>query len=133
MIQGPAAYSWGGTWIAVCKGTKNPAAAKELVKYLVSDPDFLTAYAGETGDVVSNLKVQAKIKGKYKEPYLKGQNHYKEFCDMAKNVNGNLVQGTDQVLEELFGEEVRNYIYEGKAKKDAIKDFKDRATEKLGL
>ena len=133
MIQGPAGYSWGGTWIGVYKGTKNPEAAKEMVKYFVSDPDFLTAYAVKTGDVVSNLKIQSKLKGKYKEPYLKGQNHYKEFCDMAKTVNGSLVQGTDQVIEELFNEEVRKYIYEGKAKKDAIKDFKDRATEKLGL
>jgi ABC-type glycerol-3-phosphate transport system substrate-binding protein len=76
MAPGPIPYRWGGTWIGAWKDTKNPAAAKELIRYLTTDDSFLEAYARESGDVVSNLTVINKIKDTFSEPFLGGQNHY---------------------------------------------------------
>ena len=132
MCAGPANYYWGGTWIAAYKGTKNPNAAKEMIKYLVSDDAFCEAYAKKTGDTLGNLNVQAKIKDTFSEPFLGGQNHYKEFCDMAKGVNGDLVQGSDQQIEQLFNESVAAYSNGEKTKDAAIADFKSQVSSTLG-
>jgi len=98
MIQGPLPYSWGGTWIAASAKTQNPTAAKELIRYLTTDNGFLESWAKDTGDIVSNNEVINKIKNSYKEPFLGGQNHYAAFAEMAKNVNGKMLQGTDELI-----------------------------------
>ena len=133
MIPGPAPYRWGGTWIAAYKGTKNVAAAKEFIKYVTSSDSFLERWAKDTGDVVSNTVVTAKIKDSYSEPFLGGQNHYAEFVDMAKNVDGKLTQGTDQAIEGLFNEAVISYVEGEKSKDKAIADFKSQVNAQLGL
>ncbi len=133
MIPGPAPYHWGGTWIAAYKGTKNVAAAKEFIKYVTSSDSFLERWAKDTGDVVSNTVVTAKIKDSYSEPFLGGQNHYAEFVDMAKNVDGKLTQGTDQAIEALFNEAVISYVEGEKSKDKAIADFKSQVNAQLGL
>ncbi|HOC30208.1 MAG TPA: carbohydrate ABC transporter substrate-binding protein, partial [Treponemataceae bacterium] len=119
--------------IAAYKGTKNVAAAKEFIKYVTSSDSFLERWAKDTGDVVSNTVVTAKIKDSYSEPFLGGQNHYAEFVDMAKNVDGKLTQGTDQAIEALFNEAVISYVEGEKSKDKAIADFKSQVNAQLGL
>jgi ABC-type glycerol-3-phosphate transport system substrate-binding protein len=133
MIPGPLSYRLGGTWIGAWKDTKNPEAAKELIRYLTTDDAFLEAWANESGDLVSNLAVVNKIKDTYTEPFLGGQNHYAEFAEMAKNVNGRLTQGTDQAVEALFMEAVTAYMLEEKTKAEAVEDFKDQVRAQLAF
>ncbi|MDR0785996.1 MAG: ABC transporter substrate-binding protein [Treponema sp.] len=133
MIAGPYPYRWGGTWIGAWKDTKNPDAAKELIRYLTTDDAFLEAYARESGDVVSNLNVINKIKDNFSEPFLGGQNHYAEFAEMAMNVDGRLTQGTDQVIEGIFSEAVTAYVLGEKTKEQAIADWRDAVSAQLGL
>jgi len=130
MIPGPLPYSQGGTWLAAWKNTPNPAAAKEMIRYFTTDDDFMELYARSSGDLVSNQTVVDRIKGSYAEPFLGGQNHYAEFAEMAKNVNGKLFQGTDQEIEGLFVYAVNTFVYEGKTMKDALAQFTTEA-EKL--
>lgn len=132
MCAGPANYYWGGTWIAAYKGTKNPNAAKEMIKYLATDDTFLTAYAKASGDTVGNLNVQNALKDSFSDPYLAGQNHYKEFCEMAKGIDGSLIQGSDQQIEGLFNEAVAAYTNGEKTKEQALKDFKDQVSTTMG-
>jgi ABC-type glycerol-3-phosphate transport system substrate-binding protein len=133
MIPGPAPYRWGGTWIGAYKNTKNAAVAKELIRYLTTDDTFLEAYALASGDMVSNLSVVNKIKNNYSEPFLGGQNHYSEFAEMAKTVDGKLTQGTDQAVESLFQEEVTAFVNGEKSKAQALADFRRQAEGQLGL
>jgi len=131
MIQGPISYSWGGTWIAASARTKNPNAAKELIRYLTTDNDFLEAWAKDTGDVVGNIEVINKIKNSYREPYLGGQNHYAAFADMAKTVNGFLLQGTDGTIFELFNNALWAYVNGEKTKEQALADFRTQSVANL--
>jgi ABC-type glycerol-3-phosphate transport system substrate-binding protein len=133
MCQGPAKYYWGGTWIAAYKGTKNPNAAKEMIKYLVSDDGFCEGYAKKTGDTLGNLHTQASIKDTFSEPFLGGQNHYVEFCEMAKGIDGKLIQGTDQAIEALWNEAVAAYANGEKSKEDALNEFKAQVSTTLGF
>lgn len=133
MCKGPYNYRWGGTWLAAYKGTKNPNAAKEMIKYIATDDTYLEKYVMKSGDVVGNLNVQNKVKDGYKEPFLGGQNHYKVFCEMAKGVDGSMTQATDQAIEALFNEAVAAYALGEKSKADALADFKEQVAMTLGL
>ena len=103
-----------------------------MIKYLTTDDAFLKALAITSGDNISNVNVQKTVQDLYVEPYLGGQNHYKEFCEYAKKVNGSLTQGTDMLIEALFNEAVYEYVYDGKSKEDAIEDFKGWVETELG-
>ncbi|MCQ2610757.1 MAG: ABC transporter substrate-binding protein [Treponema sp.] len=133
MIPGPAAYRWGGTWVAAYKGTKVPGLAKAFIKYVATDDSFLERWAKDTGDLVSNNNVVNKIKDTYEEPFLGGQNHYAEFAAMANNVDGKLTQGTDQAIEGIWGDAVAAYMNGEKSKEQAIADFKAQVETTLGF
>lgn len=133
MIAGPAPYRWGGTWVGAYKGTKVPKLAKDFIKYVATDDGFLTKWAKDTGDVVSNNNVINAIKDTYSEPFLNGQNHYAEFAAMANNVDGKLNQGTDQAVEGFWGEAVGSYVNGEKSMDDAIADFKQHVKDELGF
>jgi hypothetical protein len=132
MCAGPAPYRWGGTWIAAYKGTKQPEAAKEMIRYIATDDGFLEAMAKASGDCVGNYNVQNKIKDSFSEAYLGGQNHYAQFCEMAKTVDGSLTQGTDQQIEALWSESVTAYAMGEKSKEDALAAFKDQVATTMG-
>jgi ABC-type glycerol-3-phosphate transport system substrate-binding protein len=132
MVAGPSSYRWGGTWVGAYKGTKNPAAAKEFIRYVATDEAFLEAWAKDTGDLVNNLNVVNKIKDSYSEPYLGGQNHYAEFAEMAKNVNARLLQGSDEAIEAMFDEAASAYWNGEKTKQKAMADFLEQANAQFG-
>ncbi len=125
MIPGPIPYFWGGTWVAMRNGTKNKTEALKLVEYLGTNEEFLTAWAKDTGDCVSNMKVVDAIKGSYSEPFLGGQNHYAAFAEMAKTVNAKNLTGYDQTIESLWQEQQSAYVNGEKDMAKAISDFKD--------
>ena len=133
MCAGPSSYRWGGTWLAAYKGTNNPDAAKEMIRYLTTDDKFLENIATRYGCYVGNLNVQKKIKDSFSSSYLAGQNPYKEFCELAKKVNGNLDQATDMEIESLFSEAVTAYVTGELSKKDALDYFKKSVRKTLGI
>jgi ABC-type glycerol-3-phosphate transport system substrate-binding protein len=132
MCQGPSAYRWGGTWVGAYKGTRNVAAAKEFIRYVATDEAFLEAWAKDTDDLVNNLNVVNKIKDSYSEPYLDGQNHYAEFAEMAKAVNGELFQRSDEAIEAMFDEAAAFFWNGEKTKAKALADFRAQVETQFG-
>jgi len=133
MIQGPIGWRWGGTWVGAWKDTKNVEQVKQIIEYLTTGDDFLRAWALDTGDMVSNLSVVNSIKDTYTEPFLGGQNHYAEFAEMAKTVDGSLTQGTDDVIQSLFGEAVNAYVLGEKSRDQAMADFRQQVQSQLNI
>jgi ABC-type glycerol-3-phosphate transport system substrate-binding protein len=133
MIPGPAPYRWGGTWIGAYKGTKNVAAVKEFIRYVTTDDAFLEQYAKDSGDMISNLTVINRIKNRYSEPFLGGQNHYAAFAQMALSINGRLVQRYDDDIQSLYSEELTAYVNGKKTKTRALADFRREVETTLGL
>ena len=133
MVPGPVPYRWGGTWIGAWKDTPNPELAKHMIEYLTTGDEFLEAWARDKGDMVGNLRVVNKIKDSYREPFLGGQNHYAEFADMALGVNGRLVQGTDDVIQALFGEAMSAFVNGEKTKAQTLADFRQQVRSQVGV
>ncbi|MBP5357886.1 MAG: extracellular solute-binding protein [Treponema sp.] len=132
MCAGPSSWYWGGTWIAANKDTKNPEAAKEMIRYLTTNETFLEEIAKSSGEVVCNIDVQDKIKYYFAEPYIGGQNYYKAFCEYAKTVDGSLSQFTDQYMDSGFSGAVTEYRYEGD-KQEALEEMEDWLYYSMGL
>lgn len=133
MIPGPVSWRWGGTWIGAYSGTKKADEVKHMIEWLTTDDGFLESWARNTGDVVSNTAVMNRIKDNFSDPFLGGQNHYAAFAEMAMHVNGRLVQATDQVFDNLFGEAVTAYVNGEKTKAQALADFTAQARTMLNL
>lgn len=124
MVQGPASYFWGGSFLGVREGTTMQKASKDLVDYFTMNEAFLEAWAKETGDFVSNKNVVSKIKDSYSEPFLAGQNHYAAFAEMADGIDASILTGYDQEIQRLMNEQLTAYANGEKDKATAMKDFK---------
>jgi len=134
MIQGPSAYCWGGTWICANKDAKNVAVAKDFIRYVTTDDAFLEEWAKETGDLVNSVNVINKIQNRseYRRESFLGQNYYAEFAEMAKAVNGKLLQESDEKIEAFFDEAADSYWNGKKTKVQALADFKAKAETQFG-
>lgn len=131
MIQGPSAWSWGGSWLAASKNTANPDAAKDLIGFLVSDDGANARWAKATGDLVTNLNAVERIRRSYAEPFLRGQNHYALFAEFAKPVTGVARQATDSMIDEMFLEAVGRYLDGKVTKAEALREFGEAVEEGL--
>jgi ABC-type glycerol-3-phosphate transport system substrate-binding protein len=131
MTQGPIPYFWGGTWLTYYTKTKQKAEALKLIAYLTTNEKFLTAWAKDTGDLVSNTKVVNAIKDTYKEPFLGGQNHYAAFAAMTGNINAKILSGFDQEIESIYQEQLSAYTNGEKDKKTAIADMKEAVSSQF--
>ena len=138
IVDGPVAYSWGGTWVAaneqkVAKADDaKKAAIKDLINYFTLDVDFLTQYAEDSGDFVGSTAAVQKIldNGGTPNPFLGGQDHYAIFANAASLANGKLMSVYDDVMEDLFGKNVTApYTKEGKDKEECFQAFKDKVKE----
>jgi ABC-type glycerol-3-phosphate transport system substrate-binding protein len=132
MIPGPSPYHWGGTWLGAYKNTENAEAARQMIEWITTNDDFLRRWARDTGDMVSNTVVIDSIKNDFSEPFLGGQNHYAEFAEIARNVNGSLRQSTDERIQVVFLlEALTAYINGEKTKSQALDDFRRQVEDEL--
>lgn len=102
MVQGPATYFRGGTWIGMLDNSDMKEAASELITFVGTSDEFLTQWAEDTGDVVSNEAVVESIKDDYSDEFLGGQNHYAAFADMVNDINTDIITEYDQQINSLF-------------------------------
>lgn len=130
MTQGPSTYFRGGTWIGMLDSSDMKEEASELITYVTTDRDFLTAWATDTGDVVSNEVVVEEIKGDYSDEYLGGQNHYAQFADMINDIDASIITEYDQSINVMFVDHALTPYSKGEIDRDtAIQNFKDQVAD----
>lgn len=133
VVAGPVPYFWGGYWLAARKGTAAPADARALIRYLASDRDNLSWWAGKTGDCVSDMPALAEVTASASDPLLAGQNPYPVFIDVMKRINGATRQATDSAIERAFAEAAKDYA-EGRATREgALASFRAKVSEATGI
>ncbi len=132
MVNGPVGYSWGGTWlganaakVAEASDAKK-AAIKELINFITMDPAFLTQYAKDSGDFVSNIEVAKAIAAEATpNDFLGGQDHYGAFAASSLIINASNKTAYDLDIERLFNDNcLIPYVNGEKDKDTAIADFK---------
>ena len=133
MIPGPAPWFWGGTWLAAYRDTAHPQAAKDLIRLLAMNEENLTRWATETGGFVSHTGVVENIVDGFSSSFLRGQNHYAIFAEIAAAINGGLAQGTDQIINGFFQEAVTMYANREATMEQALDWFRAAVEAELGL
>ncbi|MCA1054373.1 ABC transporter substrate-binding protein [Rossellomorea aquimaris] len=127
VTSGPSPYFWGGTWLGVYNKSENKELAYDFVKMMTQDDEFLTEWAKETGDVLAYNPVTNEIKDDFSSEFLGGQNNYEFFLEQAKEIEPGIVTKYDQQLDTFYGNAVQQYVDGKKSKKDAIKEFYQKA------
>ena len=61
IVQGPAAYYWGGQYMLVSPQCDNKTLAYEFLRESMLDDDAMIAYAQETGDFINNSSAVKKL------------------------------------------------------------------------
>lgn len=91
MADGPAAYHWGGTYLAVTDACPNKELAALVLYTLCCDEDVMYKLSDETLDFVNNKAVVAKLiaDGKGASDVLGGQNPLESWAVAAENISLN--------------------------------------------
>ncbi len=133
MVDGPVAYSWGGTWIAInaakvaTADDAKKAAMHDLIKFFTLDDEWLLTYAKDTGDFVGSASAVEKYlaEGEHPNPFLGGQDHYAIFAKGAALANGSLMSEYDDTINGLWNDYVTTPYTKGEKDLDTcLAEFK---------
>ena len=133
IVEGPTAYSWGGTWMGV-NAAKIPGASDakkkaihDLIYNFSLDEAWLLQYAHDSGDFVGSAKaVEAYLaEGEHPNPFLGGQDHYAIFAKGAALANGSLMSEYDDTINSLWTDNVTSPYERGEVDLEtALANFK---------
>ena len=135
LVDGPVAYSWGGTWMginaakAATADDAKKAAMHDLIYFFTLNEDFLVQYAADSGDFVGSAKAVETIlaNGGTPNPFLGGQDHYAIFASAAALANGSLMSEYDSDINDLWDKFVTQPYTKGEKDLDTcLQDFKDQ-------
>ncbi len=124
LVEGPAAFAVGGTWLAALKSSDKKDECKDFIKFITSDEEFLEDWSRTTGDFVNSKNVMNDIREGYSEPFLGGQNHYDILYDAADKLEGNHLSIYDQEISATFNDWAVYYALGDYTKNEAIRQFK---------
>lgn len=109
VIEGPASYYWGGSWLGVNEDSQNKELAIEMVEYFTTDEDFLVDWANETNDFLASEKIMREITQNASSDFLGGQNPYEVFLSDVSSINGKLLTSYDKEIDSIMNNEKANY------------------------
>lgn len=104
VVQGPDAFSDGGTWLSVLSTSDKQEECEQIIEYFTCNEDFLTSWAESTGDYMNNKSVMSVISEDYSEAFLGGQNHYEILYAAAEELEGNYLTKYDSTINATFQE-----------------------------
>ncbi len=122
--EGPAAYTWGGTWVVPAKGTDNANLVADVMKTLTCDQETLLNIVDEYGDFVNNEPAMQEVAASdYANTMLGGQNHIALFSASASKASMANISAYDQGCNESFQTAMHDYFAGTVTKEEAIENF----------
>jgi multiple sugar transport system substrate-binding protein len=122
--------SWGGSFLAIPKQSKNPEAAWKVIDFLVK-PETQLKGLSNIGAFPANTKTYAdKL---FEEPveYLKGQKARVLFADVAKKVRAVKPSRGDQIAFTIYKNALEEVIVQGKAIKATLEQADQLLTRRM--
>ena len=132
VVQGPASYYWGGTWIVGAKGTDNPTLVKDIMIKMTANPAIAESITRETEDYTNNKTAMTKIANDatYGSAFLGGQNHIALFTSAAQKIDMSNASPYDQGLNEGIQTAMKDYFSGESTFTQAWNRFKEIVIEK---
>ena len=112
VIEGPASFYWGGTWLVGAKGTDNPTLVKDIMLKMTCDEDIMTDITLDTQDYTNHMSAMDSIANdsSYGSDFLGGQNHIALFNDSASLIDMSNISAYDQGLNETIQNSFKDYF-----------------------
>lgn len=132
VVQGPASYYWGGTWLVGAKGTDNPSLVRDIMLKLTANPHIAEQITRDTEDYTNNKTAMTKIANDetYGSAFLGGQNHIALFTSAAQNIDMSNASPYDQGLNEGIQTAMKDYFAGTSTFAEAYTRFKEIISEK---
>jgi multiple sugar transport system substrate-binding protein len=135
-------FSWGGTWLLANKDTKLKKSVGDIINWITLDTSetglqymwangTLNAPEPGTKDTVASGAVMKKSDGKL--DFLGGQNMFDVFVPAGASATGKNKTQLDEAINTIWRAEVREYTAGKKDRATAIKDFKQKVADSLGI
>lgn len=145
VTEPPVGFFWGGTWILASKyaaeaSDEKKAAIADFITWITLDTSdeglqYLWANGkmndNGTKDCVASSVVMDKSDGK--SDFLGGQNMFEYFVPANAGANGKCLTESDENINTIWRDQVRQYTAGEKSKEEAIADFKSAVNEQLGI
>lgn len=132
VVQGPASYYWGGTWIVGAKGTDNPTLVRDIMLKLTMNEKIMKQVTLDVEDYTNNQKAMNAIAQdpSYGSAFLGGQNHVALFNQSAANIDMSNISPYDQGLNEAIQTAFRDYFLGTSTFTEAWNAFKSLVSTK---
>ena len=130
-VAGPTAGWGGGSYFGISENSEKKDAAWEFIKWMTLDEDTLEWWyqeggdQGTGGDAVSIVALLEKHSGDTNEAYG-GQTLYKEWMEVAKDIDFSVETKYDSDLNNKWGEAISNYKTGQMTKDEAVNYFYDQ-------
>jgi len=112
VIEGPASFYWGGTWLVGAKGTDNPTLVADIMMKMTANETINTNITLETQDYTNHMAAMDAIANDedYGSDFLGGQNHIALFNESAANIDMSNISPYDQGLNESLQNSFKDYF-----------------------
>lgn len=112
VIEGPASFYWGGTWLVGAKGTDNPTLVADIMMKMTANEKIMTDITLDTEDYTNHMDAMDAIANdpEYGSPFLGGQNHIALFNDSASTIDMSNISPYDQGLNESIQNAFKDYF-----------------------
>lgn len=133
LAQGPAAYTWGGTWFGMYSKSQNKELAWEFIKFITLDEEQSKAWAKSSGDFISNLNVINELsKDTTFVNATVNQNPYEFFAPSIDKINGSIITQYDDTITNAFQTAMLSYLAGTTTEEQMWAQFKEQVNSDLG-
>ncbi len=129
-VPGPAAYNWGGCWLAAYSGSSMTEEAALFIRHFVCEEEAMRTECLISGTFSANRAVAEQIKfdPQFSESFLSAQNCYSLMAQTADSVTMGNLTTFDPVLRPLFARCVSDYAFGNSTLEQALADFERLAS-----
>ncbi len=130
VIEGPASYYWGGTWLVGAKGTDNPTLVRDIMMKMTCNEEIMTNITLDTQDYTNHMAAMDAIASDstYGSDFLGGQNHINLFNSSASDIDMSNISPYDQGLNESIQNSFKDYFLGNKTWDEAWAAFEEQVT-----
>ena len=112
VIEGPASFYWGGTWLVGAKGTDNPTLVADIMMKMTANEKIMTNITLDTEDYTNHMDAMDGIANdeSYGSAFLGGQNHIALFNESASAIDMSNISPYDQGLNESIQNSFKDFF-----------------------
>ena len=126
LVEGPAKYFWGGTWMLAAEGGNNDDLVATTMNAFINDYDVCYKLVEKEGQFSNNQKAnQAYANTGKGNAFLGGQNDTQLYLELAKGIKFQNITIYDQYCNEGLQNKFQEYLKGSVTKDKAMANFKD--------